>query len=85
METIIKGTTFQVLSRNNDKDGNPFRLILSYSKDGRVVEAAEARSSCPNYVGEHHRLMRQLPTFHLSPSEYNTTKKCFADILKRVN
>ena len=85
METIIKGITFQVVSRNNDNNGNPYRLILSYDKTGRVVEAAEARSSSPNYVGDRNRIMNQLPTFHLSPSEYNSTKKAFSDILRRVN
>lgn len=80
----IKGITFQVLSRNNDHNGNPYRLILSYSKTGEVVEVAEARNSTPNYVGERNRIMRQLPAFHLSPSEYNNTKKVFKAILQRV-
>ncbi len=81
----IKGITFQVLSRNNDTNGNPYRLILSYDKTGQVIEAAEARNSSPNYVANCHQTKQQLPTFHLAPAEYNATKNCFADILRRVN
>jgi hypothetical protein len=77
---------FQMFSRNNDANGNPYRLMLVYGESGEVVEAYEARSSCPNQI----RVLRnkgltQLPTFHLQPSEYNQTRKAYQDRLAHVS
>jgi hypothetical protein len=67
---------FQTLSRNNDVNGNPYRLILVYNDKGGVVEAYEARSSTPNIVRElQQRGLQELWSFHLTPSEYNDTRK----------
>jgi len=70
---------FQVLSRNNDVNGNPYRLILVYNAKGGVETAYEARSSSPNIVGRLRNTLTpeyvQIPTFHLAPSEYNATKR----------
>lgn len=66
----------QVLSRNNDINGNPYRLCLVYSSDtGGVIEAYEARSSSPNIVGKLRGSCTQLIGFHLTPSDYNETKR----------
>ena len=68
--------SFQVLSRNNDVNGNPYRLLLVYDDEGTVIEAYEARSSSPNVRGAlAKRGLRELWTFHLSPAEYNSTRK----------
>lgn len=71
---------FQVFSRNNDVNGNPYRLILVYSPEGAIVEAYESRSSSPNIRGQ---LCRkgyiELAGFHLAPSEYNQTKRSVRD------
>ncbi len=73
----------QVLSRNNDINGNPYRLVLVYSSDtGGVIEAYEARSSSPNIVGTLRASTTQLMGFHLSPGEYNDTKRAVKAILK---
>ena len=84
--------TFQVLSRNNDINGNPYRLVLVYNAEAIIVAAFEARSSSPNivhYIGllrrENRRVLHQLPTFHLSPSEYNATKKNIVDLAKKYD
>lgn len=76
---------FQIFSRNNDVNGNPYRLGLVYNAEGAVVEAYEERSSSPHFVlSFRKRGLNQLPGFHLRPSEYNSTKKAFAAILERV-
>ena len=86
---VQKGTCFQVISRNNDTNGNPYRLILVYGKDANslfaVVEAIEARSSSPNIVGTLHRLMPMLPSFHVSPTEYKETKGAFINVWRKDN
>ena len=84
---VQKGLFFQVISRNNDVNGNPYRLILCYGPSGAsgVVDVIEARNSTPNCVGELSKIMRQLPTFHVAPAEYNETKKSFAHLLRREN
>lgn len=67
---------FQILSRNNDVNGNPYRLGLVYNHKGMVVEAYEERASSPNFVRAlEKRGITQLPGFHLPPGEYNSTKK----------
>lgn len=81
---VQKGLFFQVISRNNDSNGNPYRLILVYGPKG-VVDAREARNSTPNYVGELGKIMCQLPSFHVAPAEYNATIDTFKDILTRTN
>lgn len=76
---------FQILSRNNDTSGNPYRLGLVYNAEGDVVEAYEERSSSPNFaLALRKRGIKQLPSFHLRPSEYNSTKKVFESILERT-
>lgn len=77
---------FQVLSRNNDRNGNPFRLMIVYGQEGGIVEAYEARSSMPN----HRKVLRnrgliELVDFHLVAKEYNTMKDCCKAILQHVS
>lgn len=87
MENPTKtSTSYQMLSHNNDMNGNPYRLMLVYSQNGEVLEAYEARSSNPNHRSIlENRNLTTLITFHLSPSEYNETKKAYKDILQHVN
>ena len=87
-------TMFQVVSRNNDRNGNPYRLMLVYNRrlmlvynrNGNIVELYEARSSMPNYIRvlEQRNLIR-LVSFHLSPSEYNETKAAYKELLQHVD
>lgn len=78
---MTNGHTFQVLSRTNDVNGNPYRLVLVY-QGGTVIEAHEARSSRPNIVGMLRRVASELPQFSLSPREYNATRKTYRAVLK---
>jgi hypothetical protein len=73
---LLHVESWQMLSRNNDRNGNPYRLVLAYLVGGGIV-GFEERSSMPNIVSRKFSKLaaRQLPTFHLSPSEYNNTKK----------
>jgi len=74
---------FQVFSRNNDTNGNPYRLALIYSERGTVIKAYEFRqSSISYYMTNLCPHVQQLPTFHLSPSEYNETRKEFKNVLE---
>ena len=74
---------FQIISRNNDVNGNPYRLILVYAANtGKVISAFEARSSMPNVTRRMRGDLTELPSFHVSPSEYNETKKALKDILE---
>jgi hypothetical protein len=74
---------FQMFSRNNDINGNPFRLILLYSDKAEVIEAYEARSSSPNicnFLSE--RGFKRLPSAHMQPKDYNEMKAEFKTILQ---
>ncbi|MEE9594264.1 MAG: hypothetical protein V3V92_02585 [Candidatus Hydrothermarchaeales archaeon] len=67
---------YQVLSRNNDINGNPFRLVILYNDQGEIKTAHEARSSMPKIVGYYqNKVYTELPTFHLAPAQYNGLKK----------
>ena len=74
---------YQVLSRNSDTNGRPYRLVVVYDIAGIVTELYEERSSTPNAVSAlHARHLRQLPTFHLTPADYNATKESFSEVLR---
>ena len=67
---------YQKFSRNNDVNGNPYRLMVVYNEDGTPIEAYEARSSTPNKEHEFWRNgIKQLLTVHLQPKEYNRLKR----------
>lgn len=68
---------WQMISRNNDINGNPYRLIFVYDDTGFPIEVYEARSSSPNKEYEFYSRPNyyKLPTFHLSPKEYNAKKR----------
>jgi hypothetical protein len=73
--SLLGVVCWQIISRNNDTNGNPYRLVLAYLEGGSVV-GFEERSSSPNIVGAFNKLpARQLMTFHLGLSEYKETKK----------
>lgn len=65
---------YQVISRNNDTSGNPYRLILVYDAGFRVVHVVESRQSMPNYVYHECRGLIELPSFHIEPRRYNLLK-----------
>jgi len=69
--------SFQVFSRNNDKDGNAYRLVLVYNQSGSVDRCYESRSSEPYQLDDLRLTHIQLPGFRLSPSEYKNTKDAF--------
>ena len=76
---------YQVLSRNNDRNGNPYRLIMVYNTDATIQQCIEFRES---FI--HATVSRMFPdancieTIHLSPSEYNRLKKRYSDILETL-
>jgi len=76
---------FQILSRNNDTSGNPYRLMLCYDSEGTVTAAYEARSSSPNKAQELRKTHQELPSFHLAPGEYNQTRLVFTHLIERAD
>ena len=74
----------QVLTRSNDRNGTPYRLILVYV-DSVTLACIELRDSRFGYDLE--EILTQvfpdvdyflgMPTFNLTPSEYNSVKKCY--------
>jgi len=69
--------TYQIFSRKNDVNGNPYRLILIYNLTGKIVKAYEARSTRSNisntlYESDWHN---ELPNVFLTPAEYNRLKR----------
>ena len=74
---------YQIFSRNNDTNGNPYRLALVYSDRGTVIKAYEFRQSSINsYLSTLYPNTPQLPTMHLQPSEYNETRTAFKEVLE---
>ena len=74
---------YQILSRNNDVNGNPYRLALVYSDRGTVIKAYEFRQSIIGYqLSELCPDVPCLPALHLQPAEYNETRKAFKDVLE---
>jgi hypothetical protein len=69
--------TYQVFKRNNDKNGNPYRLIFIYNSTGKIIKAYESRCSSPNLLNQlyesdqHH----ELPIISVAPAEYNRLKR----------
>lgn len=67
---------FQTFSRNNDVNGNPYRLLVVYDSEGTPREAYEARSSSPNKEFEfYEKGIKRLLSVHLQPGEYNRLKR----------
>lgn len=70
---------FQVFSRNNDINGNPYRLVRVHTimdDSAPIVQYYEARSSRPNIV----QVLRQaggieIEGAHLAATEYNRLKR----------
>lgn len=65
---------FQTLGRDNDVNGNPYRLVLVYDNNARLIRAIMERTSFPNCINE---LRKQgyldasllcLRYFHLTPT-----------------
>lgn len=76
---------FQIISRKNDMNGNPYRLILVYNQNGNVETCYEARSSMPNQAGKLRLTHIELRGFHVSPSEYKTTRDAFKRCLVKAD
>lgn len=67
---------FQEISRNNDVNGNPYRLVVVYDENGRYSEVYEARSSSPNIVYELYKKgYQQIMSIWTTPCEYNRIKR----------
>jgi hypothetical protein len=62
---------FQVISRTNDTNDNPFRLIIQFNAKGDIIAVSQSRSSSPDLVLKLRRAgLSQLPGWQVTPSEY---------------
>jgi hypothetical protein len=81
-------TTFQVLSRNNDSRGTPYRLTKvtvfdSGSKKVLFSFGILAKSSMPKSTNELLKIgCIQLSGYHLSPSEFNDEVASISELYK---
>jgi hypothetical protein len=68
---------YQIVSRKNDVNGNPSRLIFVYLAPSELWEVVEVGTSqTSNYqVTLDHAGYVQIGSFHLAPAEYNAHKK----------
>ena len=75
---------FQVFTRNDSPSGKYFKLILVYENSGKVARAYEEAPSAPNirHILLHKELLNELPSVHLSPTQYSSFRNEFKDILK---
>lgn len=81
MASNLTSALFQVISRNNDPSGNPYRLVIVYDVAGNITERYEARNSSPNICGElRRRGLRELISFHVQPREYLETKRAIGPV-----
>jgi len=80
-----KKMLFQMFSRPFDLKGIHFRLMLCYDSDGNVTAAYEARNSSPNMAADLRRTHKQLPTFHLSQSEYARIRFTVDHLIERTD
>ena len=69
---------FQILSRNPDRNGNPYRLVTVYNGLGELIRLVESRSSSPRVRTElENQGMVEIQGFHLTPKEYRESKEYF--------
>lgn len=71
---------YQIFSRDNDVNGNPYRLICLYSVDGELVKLIESRSSSSNWVFRNSRDFGELPSAHLTKREYRDFKARYSHV-----
>ena len=76
-------TFYQVFSRNNDTNGNPYRLVLLYNTNGEVVQAIQYRSTFVDYtIKKLYPAIRGLYSpIHLTLSEYKKILNNCSDLL----
>ena len=65
---------FQVYSRSNSGNGNPFRLAIVFDDTAKPYAAYESRSSRPNIVSKLEGQHGRLPDVKLTPTAYAALK-----------
>jgi hypothetical protein len=79
---------YQILTRPNDKNGNAFSAIVCYDSNGNILLVFSCYNSRPNCIrylryrpvgGTSVEQVPQLPSYNLSPSEYNAVIKLAED------
>jgi hypothetical protein len=76
---------FQTFSRDNSKNGLPYRLNLVYDANGQVIEGYESRVSVPYMTNILAKKYMRLPSAHLSIKGYNELKNITADVTRSAD
>lgn len=73
----------QLFSRNNDINGNPYRLVVIYDvSKGAISEVYEHNTSSDRSIRYQYEGIQWIQDIHLKPSEYNRIKKENREILQ---
>ena len=73
---LRKVSSYQVISRNNDSDGNAYRLIIAYLFDGSRV-GYHTRNSDSNTLSIFRKSdINSLLQVHVLPAEYKRLLSC---------
>lgn len=73
----------QLFSRNNDINGNPYRLVVIYdASNGGIIEVNEHKTSSEYSIRGQYKDVNWILDVHLKPSDYNRIKKDNRDILQ---
>lgn len=80
--------SYQVLSRNNDRNGRPYRLAIIYINAQSILtiefRESEVLEMLHKIIGEifKRETFQGMPWFHLAPAEYNNVKSCYKQLDK---
>ncbi len=86
MYTINSEANFyQVISRDNDINGNPYRLIVIYNAKGLPIQCFEARSSSPDIDNQIWGSLARALNVHVTPKEYSRIKRSIKQFSSVVN
>lgn len=76
---------YQVLTRNNDRNGNPYRLVFIYNTDATINCVIEFRQSfIHGAISKMYPDINCIEAINLQPSEYNRIKRRYSDILQTL-
>lgn len=74
---------YQVFSRNNDSNGNPYRLVLLYNTNGELVQVIQYRNTFVDSTIKkiYPSIQGLYSPIHLTPSEYNQIRNDCSNLL----
>lgn len=71
---------YQVVCTLNDRNGNPRRLTLRYTNNGKINGLHDNGYSGHGIPYATHKYATVLPSIDVAPAEYNRLKRCYSDL-----